>query len=225
MVSIPVLTLKRLPQYLELLHEFRKQGMQTVSATRLADMTGVHMTQVRKDLAFTGVVGIPKVGHKVEDLISAIERYLHWNDTSSAFLVGAGHMGSAILGYQELVNKGLSIVAAFDTNPALIGTKSNGIPIYGMERFANLCKRLHIHIGVLTVPAEKAQEIAETMVANGIMAIWNFTSIRLNLSPDIIVENVDMSASLALLSRRLSHKLQEGLKTGLSSPKKENKNR
>jgi len=207
MVSIPVLTLKRLPQYLELLHKFQREGQSYVSATRLAEITGVHMTQVRKDLALTGVVGVPKVGHKISDLIEAIENFLNWNDSSSCFLVGVGRLGAALLGYQELTRKGLSIVAAFDTDPALSGTTISGTKIYGLDRFANLCQRLHIHIGILTVPSEYAQDTAQMMIDNGIVAIWNFTPVHLKVPAGIIVEDVDMSASLAVLSRRLSEKL------------------
>ncbi|HOH97210.1 MAG TPA: redox-sensing transcriptional repressor Rex [Candidatus Cloacimonadota bacterium] len=206
-ISVPVLTLKRLPQYLELLYKFQRDGLAQISATRLAEITGVHMTQVRKDLALTGVVGVPKIGHKTSDLIQAIEEFLNWNDNTSCFLVGAGRLGTALLGYQELTKKGLSILVAFDTNPDLIGTVQNGTRIYGLDRFANLSKRLHVRIGILTVPAEVAQTTAEMMIQNGIVAIWNFTPVHLNLPPDIIVEEVDMSASLAVLSRRLAEKL------------------
>lgn len=209
MVSIPVLTLKRLPQYLELLHRFQKEGNSHVSATRLAEITGVHMTQVRKDLALTGVVGVPKIGHKIAELIEAIEGFLNWNDSSSCFLVGVGRLGAALLGYQELTSKGLSIVAAFDTNPSLCGTSISGTKVYGMERFANLCQRLHIHIGILTVPSDFAQTTADLMIENGIIAIWNFTPVHLKVPQGIIVEDVDMSASLAVLSRRLAERLHK----------------
>lgn len=207
MISIPILTLKRLPQYLELLHSFEREGQILVSATKLAEITGVHMTQVRKDLALTGVVGVPKVGHKIRELIQSIEACLNWDDSSSSFLVGVGRLGSALLGYQELKRKGLNIVAGFDTDPALDGTAISSVKIYGMDRFANLCQRMKIRIGILTVPAEHAQTSAELMVKNGILAIWNFTPVRLQLPSEIIVEDVDMSASLAVLSRRLAEKL------------------
>ncbi len=209
MDAIPILTLKRLPQYLDVLYQFKKAGLKIVSATKIAVFTDVHMTQVRKDLAFTGVVGIPKVGHKIDELITAIEQCLNWNDTSSCFLAGVGHLGSALLGYQELQNKGLKVVAAFDTNPDLVDTAIHGIPVYSMDKFENLASRLHIHIGIITVPADYAQAVADLMIANGIVAIWNFTAIKLKSDADIIIENVDMSASLAVLSRRLAEKMHK----------------
>ncbi|MDD3234718.1 MAG: redox-sensing transcriptional repressor Rex [Candidatus Cloacimonetes bacterium] len=207
MEAIPLLTLKRLPQYLETLYRLKKAGLKMVSATKIAVFTDVHMTQVRKDLAYTGVVGIPKIGHKIDDLIQAIEQCLNWNDISSCFLVGVGHLGKALMGYSELGKKGLRIIAAFDSNPELSSTYYQGIQIHPMSKLSNLLSRLHIHIGILTVPADAAQEIADEMVANGIIAIWNFTPTRLKVPKNIIVENIDMSSSLAVLSRRVAERL------------------
>ncbi|MDD4233250.1 MAG: redox-sensing transcriptional repressor Rex [Candidatus Cloacimonetes bacterium] len=207
MDAIPLLTLKRLPKYLDVLYRFKKAGLKMVSATKIAVFTDVHMTQVRKDLSFTGVVGTPKIGHNIEQLIIAIENCLNWNDISSCFLVGVGHLGKALMGYQELHKKGLRIIAAFDTNPALSDTYYQGIPIHSMEKFSNLLSRLHVHIGILTVPADAAQGIADQMVENGVLAIWNFTPAKLILPEDIIIENVDMSSSLAVLSRRIAERL------------------
>jgi redox-sensing transcriptional repressor len=207
MDAIPLLTLKRLPKYLDVLNRFKKAGLKMVSATKIAVFTDVHMTQVRKDLSFTGVVGTPKIGHNIEQLIIAIENCLNWNDISSCFLVGVGHLGKALMGYQELQKKGLRIIAAFDTNPALSDTYYQGIPIHSMEKFSNLLSRLHVHIGILTVPADAAQGIADQMVENGVLAIWNFTPAKLILPEDIIIENVDMSSSLAVLSRRIAERL------------------
>lgn len=207
MEPIPLLTLKRLPKYLEVLYRVKDEGSKMVSATRIAESTSVHMTQVRKDLSFTGVMGTPKVGHNVENLIHAIEDCLNWNDTTSCFLVGVGHLGKALMGYQELSKKGLRIIAAFDSDPQLAGGYYQGIPIHSMERFSNLLSRLHVHIGILTVPAEPAQKIAEEMVNQGILAIWNFTPRELDLPENVIVENVDMSSSLAVLSRRVAEAL------------------
>lgn len=207
MQAIPLLTLKRLPQYLESLYRFKKAGLKMVSATKIAVFTDVHMTQVRKDLAFTGVVGTPKIGHNLDELILAIEQCLNWNDISSCFLVGVGHLGKALMGYSELSQKGLRIIAAFDSNPELSDSYFQGIQIHPMTKFSNLLSRLHVHIGILTVPADAAQEIADEMVANGIIAIWNFTPARLKVPEDVIVENIDMSSSLAVLSRRVAERL------------------
>ncbi|MBP7310180.1 MAG: redox-sensing transcriptional repressor Rex [Candidatus Cloacimonetes bacterium] len=207
MDAIPILTLKRLPRYLELLYKYQKEGTTSISATKIADATQVHMTQVRKDLAYTGAVGVPKIGHQVDKLILAIQACLNWNDASSCFLVGVGNLGKALMGYQELSLKGIKIIAAFDNDPLLADTELHGIRIIPLNKFENLLSRMHVHIGILTVPSESAQEIADMMVAGGIIAIWNFTPIKLKVPKEIIVENVDMSSSLAVLSRRVAERL------------------
>ena len=207
MEAIPLLTLKRLPQYLEALNRLQRAGLKMVPATKIAVFTDVHMTQVRKDLAYTGVVGTPKIGHNVDELILAIEQCLNWNDISSCFLVGVGHLGKALMGYSELNKKGMRIIAAFDDNPDLASTYYQGIQVHSMSKFNNLLSRLHVHIGILTVPAECAQGIADEMVAGGIIAIWNFTPTRLQVPEHVIVENIDMSSSLAVLSRRVAERL------------------
>ncbi len=208
MEAIPLLTLRRLPQYLEVLQQFKEEGLTMVSATRIAELTGVHMTQVRRDLAYTKVVGTPKVGHNVRDLIRAIEQTLNWNDLSSCFLVGAGHLGTAILGYSGLEKRGIRILAAFDNDPELAGTTVNKIKIHPLEKLGNLLSRMHVHIGILTVPGAEAQQVCDVMVQNGILAIWNFSSAILNVPEGVIVENIDMSASLAVLSRRVAERLE-----------------
>jgi len=89
----------------------------------------------------------------------------------------------------------------------LIGTSLQDIPIYATDKMSNLLSRLHVHIGIITVPAEAAQEVADMMVENGVIAIWNFTPTKLELPEQVILENIDMSSSLAVLSRRVAERL------------------
>ncbi|PKN70902.1 MAG: redox-sensing transcriptional repressor Rex [Candidatus Cloacimonetes bacterium HGW-Cloacimonetes-3] len=206
MVKIPTSTIKRLPQYLEVLRQLKRAGLKEVSTTKIAVFADVHQTLVRKDISFTNVISSPKSGYKVNELYSAIEALLNWNDTSASFLVGVGHLGSALLGYQEFAQKGLSIVAGFDNRPELINSVVHGIPVYSALDFTAMALKDNIKIGIITVPPESAQLIADIMVHSGIKAIWNFTPHKILVPADIIVEYVDMFASLAVLSRRLAEK-------------------
>jgi len=117
-----------------------------------------------------------------------------------------GHLGSALLGYQEFAQKGLSIVAGFDNDLKLINSVVHGVPIYSALDFTAMALKDSVHIGIITVPPEAAQLIADIMVHSGIKAIWNFTPQKIIVPPQIIVEYVDMFASLAVLSRRLAEK-------------------
>ncbi len=202
--SIPEATLRRLPSYYHYLLRLREKGQTATSAAQMGVALGVHHTQVRKDLAVTGSQGRPKVGHRVDDLITSIEEFLTWNNVSDAFLVGVGHLGTALLGYTGFERAGVRIVAAFDASPRRAGKKFQGISVLPVEKFPDLARRMHVVIGILTVPAEDAQEVAEMMVASGIQAIWNFAPIVLDLPESVIVEDVALYSSLGVLSRKLA---------------------
>lgn len=217
MEPVPEPTLRRLPRYYHLLRRLQENGQEIVSATMMAEELGIHHTQVRKDLAATGSVGKPKVGHRVDDLILSIERFLNWNNSSDAFLVGAGNLGLALLGYQGFEKAGIKIVAAFDANPAKVGQQHQGVTVLPTEKFEDLAKRMHISIGIIAVPEAKAQEIANMMVRSGIQAIWNFAPLTLDLPQSMIVENVELYSSLAIISRKLAERHRSQNKTTLNS--------
>jgi len=204
--SVPLPTLRRLPKYYHYLMRVRGTGQGIISATQMAEDLGIHHTQVRKDLAATGSQGKPKVGHRVEDLLASIEAFLNWNNFSEAFLAGAGNLGSALLGYTDFEKAGIRIVAAFDSNPDKAGRAIHGIEVHLMSQFEQLCRERRIAIGIITVPADRAQQIAEIMVRSGIQAIWNFAPITLDVPDEIIVENVELYASLAIFSRKLEER-------------------
>ena len=206
--GFPIPSVRRLPLYLRLLRELRADGHQVVSCTQISENLGQGTVQVRKDLAITGIVGRPKVGYQIPELIDAIETFLGWKNTRDAFLVGAGSMGSALLGYEGFRDSGLNIVAAFDTDPAKIGTRIHGKEVLDWNVFHDLAQRMHILIGILTVPADIAQEVTNAMILAGIRAIWNYTPATLEVPPAIVVEDVRLSSSLAALSSRLTRLLE-----------------
>jgi redox-sensing transcriptional repressor len=201
---IPEPVLRRLPRYYDALRQLHAAGQETVSTTVLAEaFPDVHPTQIRKDLAVTGIQGKPKVGYPIVDLLASIETFLHWNNQSEAFLVGAGSLGTALLGDPGLWQTGIKVIAAFDISPRKIGTDLHGIRVLPMEKFENLAKRMRIPIGILTVPSSAAQVCAERMVKVGMRAIWNLTAVNLVIPDGVIVEHVDLFVSLAVLGRKL----------------------
>jgi redox-sensing transcriptional repressor len=200
----PLPSVRRLPAYLRLLQTLRAGGKDVVSCTHIGKELGLVSTQVRKDLAVTGIVGKPKVGYSIPALISAIEEFLGWNNAQDAFIVGVGSLGRALMGYQGFQEYGLRLVAGFDIDPAKVGAKVHGKEVYPLNQLGILTKQRHVSIGVLTVPAPVAQESATLMVQAGIRAIWNYTAVILEVPPTVIVEDVKLSASLAVLSSRLA---------------------
>lgn len=201
--SFPLPSIQRLPVYLRYLNEQKAKGEEVVSCTRIAEEFGQLSVQVRKDLSITGITGRPKVGYRISELTDAIESFLGWNRSISAFLIGAGSLGSAILGYDGFSQHGLSIIAAFDSSEMKIGTTIHRRPVYDINELSERGKETPVEIGILTVPAQFAQSIANTLLDIGVHAIWNYTPTKLELPKGIICEDVKLSASFAVLSSRL----------------------
>ncbi len=214
--TVPEPTLRRLPLYHRFLQELQQPGREHVSCTDISLNLKLDSAQVRKDLEAAGIVGRPRVGYVLSDLVDQIESFLGWKNVNEAFLVGAGSLGAALLGYKKFEQCGLKIVAAFDTDPAKQGTRIHEKLVLPLAKLVDLTKRMHTLIGIITVPAAQAQEVADLMVAGGMRAIWNFAPVRLRVPEHIIVHNEDLYCSLASLSNKLSKALLVAPETTLS---------
>jgi redox-sensing transcriptional repressor len=208
MASIPQPSLGRLPQYHHFLVELKAKGVRQVSCSTIGNALNLVPVQVRKDLQYTGIVGKPKTGYSVEELVQSIETFLGWNNVNEAFLAGAGNLGTALLGYERFSSFGLRIVAAFDTDPGKIGAWIHDKAVMPLDKLADLACRMSIHLGIITTPAEVAQSIADEMVKGGIQAIWNFAPVKLKVPQNIIVHNEDLYSSLASLSWKLARRFR-----------------
>lgn len=206
--SLP--SVRRLPIYLNYLQQLEASGRDVVSSNHLAEKLGYDAIQVRKDLSITGVVGKPKVGYFVPSLIKAIEDFLGWDNNTDAFIVGAGNLGSALLGYDGFKRYGLNIVAAFDADEGKVGRIVHGKEILPIEKLENLAQRMRVHMGIIAVPAEAAQTVADLMVSAGVTAIWNFTPVRLNVPSSVVVQNEDLASGLAVLSVKAAKASSDG---------------
>ena len=203
-------TISRLPVYLRFLRDKLKAGDENVSSTAIADDLRLNPVQVRKDLALvSSESGKPKLGFRVKELIEGIESFLGLCNTHDAVLCGVGSLGSTLLKYEGFKNYGLNIVAAFDTNAAVIGKKINGISVLEYEALPKTVKRLNIKMGIITVPKSVAQSVADSMAQSGIRAIWNFAPVHLSLPEEVAVKYEDLAASLAVLGKKLEDNLRK----------------
>jgi redox-sensing transcriptional repressor len=193
-------SIRRLPSYLHIIRNAQRNGQFYISGTVIAQELNLEPIQVRKDLAITGIIGKPKKGYPVDALIAAIERYLGWDEIHDAVVVGAGNLGSALMGYPEFRLHGLHIVAAFDTDPEKIGKKIHGVPIVSLNNLESTIQGSKVEYAILTVPSSNAQEMANILVRSGIRAIWNFTNTKLNVPDDVVVQREDLSSGYALLA-------------------------
>ena len=202
--KVPEPTLRRLPWYLSNVKLLKQKGEQYVSSTQISKEINVDASQIAKDLSYVNISGRTRVGYEVDALIEVLEDFLGFTDMHKAFLFGVGSLGGALLRDSGLKHFGLEIVAAFDVNPNLIGTNINGIPIFHSSEFVKKMKEYDVHIGVLTVPIEIAQQITDTMIAGGIKAVWNFTPFRIRVPENIVVQNTSLYAHLAVMFNRLN---------------------
>jgi len=206
--GIPEPTLRRLPVYHNYLKKLSEKSIPFISGTQIAEDLNLIPIQIRKDLAFTGVIGKPKVGYEVCELMRKIADSLGWNNLTDAILVGVGNLGMALLGYSGFQACGLNIVTAFDADPQKIGTTIHNKKIFPIEKLPNLVRRLNVHIGILTVPEEVSQPVAELMIESGIRAIWSFSPARLSVPKHVIVQHENLAASLAVLSKHLEQSMK-----------------
>jgi redox-sensing transcriptional repressor len=203
-------SVRRLPSYLHIIRQAERNNDFYISGTVIAQELNLEPIQVRKDLAITGIVGKPKKGYPVEELIKAIERYLGWDLNHDAVVVGAGNLGSALMGYQEFHRHGLRIVAAFDTDPQKVGSQVHGVPVRAMENLEQGIKAIGAEIAILTVPSPFAQATADILVRAGITSIWNFTNTKLKVPDQIIVQREDLSSGYAMLSVQMLSRQSHG---------------
>ena len=203
-IIIPDITLKRLSHYMHYLSVMQDEGEVSISSTKMSDDLLLDPIQIRKDIQYTGIVGKPKTGYDLDDLIDAIKDCLHWNDYKSALIAGVGNLGSAMLGYKFFERYGFHFEAAFDYDKSKIGTKINGVEVHDVKNIARIARKYDIKIGVVAVPNTVAQAVVDAMLDGGVIAIWNFAPHRVRVPETAVVEHAQFSQSLAVLTRKLS---------------------
>ena len=200
--------LKRLPGYLAYLKSMPENSPPHISATALAGALGMGEVQVRKDLAMVSDGGRPKIGYLREALIDDIEQFLGYDNTTDAVLIGAGKLGQALMAYKGFEEYGLNILASFDRSSDT-ERMVEGKPVYNISKLEHFCRTHKVLMGIITVPAESAQEVANQLIAGGIKAIWNFAPTHLDVPAGILVQNENMATSLAVLSVHLQAQIKE----------------
>lgn len=206
---LPEPTLRRLPWYLAYVTLLQARDVDYVSSTQIAKDISVDASQIAKDLSFLNIKGKTRIGYEVGTLKSELEYFLGFTEKHNAVMVGVGSLGAALIRDSGLSRYGLNIVAGFDTNPAVVGTQIDGVPIFDIAQVDELRPGLDAEIGVIAVPIESAQEVADQLVAAGIKALWNFTPFRIRVAGDIVIQNTSIYSHLAVMYNRLSNRPQQ----------------
>jgi redox-sensing transcriptional repressor len=196
-------SIKRLSRYYRALSALEAAGQSTVSSPDLALRERLTPAQVRKDLSSFGSFGTRGLGYPVTELKSRIAKILGKDHTWNVAVVGAGHIGSALVSYREFRNQGFVIREIFDSDPERIGLALRGLTVRDVAGLEAAVKSRRIEIVVIAVPAEAAQEVADRCVRAGIKAILNFAPVNLTLPDDVCLRTENMSMELEYLSYSL----------------------
>ena len=196
--------IRRLPRYYRYLGELLENGVERISSNDLSKRMKVTASQIRQDLNNFGGFGQQGYGYNVKYLYTEIGKILGLEEDHNIIIIGAGNLGQALASYAAFENRGFILKGIFDVNPRLQGVSIRGVPIRMMDDLKTFVQNNEIDIAVLTIPKEKAIEVANMLVENGVRAIWNFAHTDLNLPDNVVVENVHLSESLMQLSYNIS---------------------
>jgi redox-sensing transcriptional repressor len=197
---IPEATVARLPVYLRSLLEVAAEGTETISSETLAEMAGVNAAKVRKDLSYLGSFGTRGVGYDVQFLLFQMSAELGLNQDWPVLIVGVGYLGHALANYGGFGQRGFTVAALIDADPARVGEKIGDVVVHAMDDLDAVVRDHGIAIGVIAVPAAAAQDVADKLVAAGVRSILNFAPVTLVVPEDVEVRKVDLAVELQILS-------------------------
>lgn len=203
-LKIPEATIVRLSVYSRFLYTADKRGIITISSGDIADGVGVSPAQVRKDLAYFGEFGTRGVGYNVKDLHRHILKILGLSHMWNVALVGLGNLGLALSSYKGFRERGFNIGCILDSDPDKVGTKVNGVEVHHIDKLEECVKENNAQIGIIAVPANYAQPVADRLIKSGVKAILNFAPVVLNVPPEIELRNVDLAVHLEVLTFNLA---------------------
>ncbi len=202
--------IRRLPRYLRKLDDLTEHGIRRISSFDLGQQLGLTPSQIRQDFSCFGEFGQQGYGYNVEELRSAIAGILGMDRGYRAILIGVGNIGNALMDNFCFSEWGFQLIAAFDVNPSLFGTRRGEVPILSVDGLESFLADNEVDIAVLAVPKEAARKVTKRLPDSGIRAIWNFTNVELTEpNSSILVENIHFSDSLLSLSYYISERKDE----------------
>lgn len=202
--SIPDPAVRRISLYLRQLESFHRQGRKTMSSKQLGQSLGLTDAQVRKDLAYFGQFGHPGIGYSVEEMIAKLRQILGTDKTWNVLLVGAGNLGRALMAYNGFEARGFRLVAVFDADPSRVGQGEGALRVRPMAQLPAVVQEHGIRVGIVAVPAEAAQGVAEKLVAAGIKGILNFAPATLTAPAGVTINSVDLAVQLEQIAFQVS---------------------
>jgi redox-sensing transcriptional repressor len=202
--SFPNPAVRRLSLYLRQLESFKRKDRKTISSRQLGESLNLTDAQVRKDLAYFGQFGHPGIGYRVDDLIGQVRHILGTDRTWNVLLVGAGNLGRALMAYRGFDAKGFRLVAVFDNDPAKAGTRQGDYEVQSLADLPATVRKLKIQLGIMAVPPDTAQDVADLLVEAGVRGLLNFAPVSIQVPPDVALNAVDLAVQLEQLSFQMN---------------------
>ena len=197
----------RLPRYYRYLDDLFNKGVVRISSNSLGDKMGITASQIRQDFSCFGEFGQQGYGYNVAELRAEIAHILGIDLGHRLIIVGAGHLGHALLQNFDFAKAGFQVDSAFDISPDLVGTTIRGVTIRSMAELESYVELNRPIVAVLTVPQNVAQSLADKLIGLGIRGFWNFTNVELSTAvPDVYFENIHFVDTLLTLGYRISHR-------------------
>lgn len=206
--AVPAAVVNRLSMYLRELQHLLGDGKETTSSSQLGRRLGFTDAQVRKDLAHFGHFGHPGIGYRCDELVGAIRKILGTDREWRVALVGVGNLGRALLGYRGFNRQGFRLVAAIDTDPEMVGTEIEGVPIHDLSQLEEIVAQEQVELGLVAVPASHAQEVADQLVAAGVGGILNFAPVTLSVPEGVSKVGVDLARELEQVTFAVANRLK-----------------
>jgi redox-sensing transcriptional repressor len=199
-IKISEAVVRRLPIYLRFLNELTMKNISTVSSQDLGQKLDLNPAQIRKDLAYFGEFGKKGIGYDVAYLIEKIRQILKLDKQIPVALVGAGNLGRALCNYNAYLRDQMKIVAVFDASPSKVGEAINNLIVQPMNELSETITKLNVRIGIITVPALEAQNVANQFIESGTEAILNFAPINIKVPGEVRVHHADFTTELQSLA-------------------------
>jgi len=188
---IPDIVVGRLPIYLRALQRMAQDGQHVTSSQEMSERLGISAAQIRKDLSQFGEFGKQGTGYNIEYLVEQLRQILKVNRVWDIAVVGAGDIGSAVARYQGFADRGFRVTMVFDIDPHKIGLMLGKFTIQDYAQMAELIRMAGIRVAMITVPASRAQEVADELIKAGVKAILNYAPININVPEGVYVQHTD----------------------------------
>ncbi len=206
LAKIPPPTIERLSAYLQCVRALQSEEKIAASSAEIAKRTGINASQLRKDLSYFGEFGTPGLGYDLRELEAHLSRIMGLDQERDVLLLGAGNLGRALSSYAGFGRRGFRIVAAFDVEESVVGTRIGPIGVHHVRDLASVNAELGAEVGVIAVPIAAAQSALDALVGAGVRAILNFAPTSIVAPPGVTVRNVDLTSQMEILSYYLRSK-------------------